>query len=229
MVRLNEYTTFQSSPFGKSVWCATAIGALVVSLLAIPCHAQDNESPKQKKSAQDLRLEFASLSLKLAETELKLAEQVNREIEESMPSAITGNEREHILNMKRISTTSIERLKSNVAIAEVQLALANSPSTGNPEKLQLRYAEERIRLAKVKLDAIKADKLRGLTVPDLKIVRQDLKYQMAKLDRELLGNPEHLLTLVDSLQRQIDQLRENAMRQDQRITAVEDQDLIVDR
>ena len=229
MFKQNEFTTFGISIECASVWFVAALGVFVVNMCATTCYAQESSPAKQEKSAHELRLEYASLSLKLAETELKLAEQFNRELEQSIPWTVTEIEREHILNMKRISKTSIERLKSNISIAKTQLALANSPSTGNPEKLQKRYAEEKIRLAKINLDAIKADKLRGKEVPDLQIVREDLKYRMAQVDLALLGNPEHLLTLVDSLQRQIDQLREGMMRQDQRITAVEDQGVYVDR
>jgi hypothetical protein len=199
-----------------------ALGALLGIAFTLTCFAQENESVIQGKSGQELRLEHARLGLQLAEIELQMAEQFNRELEISIPSAITGKDREGILYMKRISANSIERLKSNVAIGKTQLELKSFPSTGNPEKLRIRYAEEKVRLAKANLDVAKGDKLRGKQVPELEITRQELKYQMALIDLELLGNTEHLMTVVDSLQRQIDQLREDMIRQDQRITAAED-------
>lgn len=208
------------------VW---GICLIALSTSASRSFGQEQLPPKQEKSAEQLRLEYAKLSLQLAETELKLVEQVNQELEASVPSAVTGIYRKKILNMKRISNTSIERLKSNVAIGKAQLSMASAPSTGNPEKLRLRYAEEKIRLAKINLDAVKAEKLAGKEINELWIVREDLKYRMALVNRELLGSPEHLLTIVDSLQRQIDQLREDMITQDQRISAVEDPGMIGDR
>ncbi len=193
------------------------------------CQAQENGTLKQQKSAEELRLEHARLNVQLAETELKLAIQANQELEESIPSSITGAERQKILNMKRISKASIERLKSNVAISKSQLSMAESPSTGNAEKLRIRYAEEKIKLAKINLDLIKAEKLQGKGIPDLQIIREDLKYRLALIHLELLGNPENLLTIVDSLQRQVDQLREDMIAQDQRLSAVEDQGAIIDQ
>lgn len=215
-------TTFRSLIRQASFGCHVALGVLLGIAFTPTCFAQESEWTRQEKSEQELRLDYARLGLQLAETELQLAEQFNREIEESMPSVITGKDRETTLNMKRISTASIERLKSNVAIAITQVELERFPSTGNPEKLRRRYTEEKVRLAKANLDAANADKLLGKQVPELEITRQELKYRMALIDLELLGNSEHFMAIVDSLQRQIDQLREDMIRQDQRITAAED-------
>ena len=86
----------------------------------------------------------------------------------------------------------------------------------------MRYAEEKIRLAKIKLDAIEADKLAGKPVRELEVTQLELKYKLAQLKLQLLGSPEYLFEVVDSLQRQIDQLNEEFIAQDQRITATED-------
>lgn len=205
----------------STIFIATMCGPL--------CQGQDSQSPVRKKSAQELKVEHARLTLQLAQVELDWAEEVNRKLEQTLSTALSKTEREQILNMRKISNTSIERLKSNVSVGRAQLDLANSPSTGNPEKLQLQYAKEKIRLAKVNLDALKADKRDGKSVPTFELERAELIHRMAKIDLELLGNRDHLATLVDSLQRQIDQIREGMIRQDQRITAVEDLGVRVDR
>jgi len=47
---------------------------------------------------------------------------------------------------------------------------------------------------------------------------------LAKLNRQLLDSPENLLEIVDSLQRQVDHLNEDLIRQDQRLSALEEGD-----
>lgn len=185
-------------------------------------NAQEESSQVQPKSMYDLKIEVATVNLKLADTELKLAEQYNREVTQALPATATEQERNTVKLIQQISESSMERLKSNVEIAREQLAQAVRPSTGSPEKIRKRYAEEKIRLAKVRLDAGQAAKADGLPVKDLEITRLELQYRLAQIKLELLGNPEHLLTLVDSLQRQIDHLSEELMAHDQRITAMED-------
>ena len=185
-------------------------------------NAQEESSPVQPKSMYELKIEVANVNLKLAETELRLAKQYNREVMQSVPATATEQERNTLKLMQQISESSMERLNSNFEIAREQLAQAVRPSTGSHAKIRKRYAEEKIRLAKVRLDAGLEAKADGLPVKDLEITRLELQYHLAQLKLELLGDPEHLLTLVDSLQRQIDHLSEEFMAHDQRITAIED-------
>ncbi len=189
--------------------------ASIVSALA-------NDAPPQEISTDELKLEYAQLNLQLVETELKLAEQFNLELEAGIPTNVTAEQRSQILRGKQVTESALERLRSNVAIAREQLAQATTPSTGSPEKIRLRYAEEKIRLAKTKLDALQADKMAGKPVRELEITQLELKYKLAQLKLKLLGSPEYLLEIVDSLQRQIDQLGEEFMVHDQRISAIED-------
>ena len=184
--------------------------------------SQDADSQQPNVLAAELKVRYARLHLELVETELKIAEEYNRELIKSLPSTATAIQRQKMLAMKQIPKTSIARLQSNIEIGQVQLAHAESPSTGSPEVIRKRYAEEKVRLAKTKLDAAIARKAAGFQMRDLEITRLDLVYQLAQLKLELVGSPENILTLVDSLQRQIDRLSEELLSHDQRITGLEE-------
>ncbi len=219
MKKQNEFGGFR-------LWHVVATATFVCMFVALAStgKGQEENSQQDEKSSNELRLDYAMSNLQLAETELKLAEQFNKELADSMPSSIprfTDEFKQQILNKNRIADTTLARLKSNLQIGRVQFDLAKNPSTGSPEELRKRYAEEKVHLAKVKLDAVKAGKSAGKPVRDLEITRLQLMHQLAQLKLELLGSPENVLTLVDSLQRQIDQLSEEVLTQDQRITALE--------
>lgn len=183
--------------------------------------AQENSSQRQKKSTQQLKLEYAQLNLKLKETELKLAEQYNQKYKDKAPTGLKGKNRKLTLEMALFSPVYLERLQSNVDIARNQLKSIQSQSTGSHEQLRKKYAEEKVRVAKMKLEALLKKSEKRLDVPKLEITRHQLEYQLAKLQLELMGNPEHLLTLVDSLQRQIDNLGATVIAQDQRMIDIE--------
>ncbi len=204
-------------------WLVLLISTIAATVIAETGLAQDTAAVQEQKSTYDLRLEYARLNLQLAETELQWAQQFNKEVAESIPASLTDDERQIIVTMKQISETAMERLRSNVEIAEVQFSHATTPSTGSPEEIRKRYAAEKIDLAKFQYDFLAARKSRGEAVNDLELSRSELKYKLAQLELELLDNPENVLTLVDSLQRQIDRLAEEIMAQDQRIGAMEDQ------
>jgi len=214
--------TRQLGQHGIRFWLNAATTMLAGVLCVSSCFGQDTDVNQQETSAAELRLQYARLNLKLVETELKLAEQYNRELSMSIPSTTTPVERQKIMKMKRIPGAAIARLKSNVEIGQVQLAHAESPSTGSPEKIRKRYAEEKVQLAKINVDTAKANRAAGIPVRELDISRLELMYQIAQLKLELVGSPENVLTLVDSLQRQIDRLSEEMLAHDQRITALEE-------
>jgi hypothetical protein len=184
--------------------------------------AQEDSPQTEKKSPRELRLEYAKANLELEENELRLAEQWNARVAETLPTGASKSEQELLLKMRQIPSAIMERLKSNVAIAREQLQQAMSPSTGATEKIRQRYAEEKVRLAEVNLAAMRADKARGLPVDPLELRRLELRHRLAKLKLELLSNPESVMEILDSLQRQIDRQTEQLMNHDQRITALED-------
>jgi molybdopterin converting factor small subunit len=115
----------------------------------------------------------------------------------------------------------VERLRSNLEIARQQREQAKMPSTGDVEKIRKKYAEEKVRLAEINLAAMHKYKEKGLPVKDGDIKRLELKLRQAQLSRQLLDSPENLLEIVDSLQRQVDQLHEELIQQDQRLSSIE--------
>ena len=58
-------------------------------------------------------------------------------------------------------------------------------------------------------------------VNDLELRRLALKYRLAQLNVQLLENPANFVTLMDSMQRQIDRLGDEILTLDQRITRLE--------
>ncbi len=182
--------------------------------------SQDSEA----KPAQVLRTELAGVSLELAEVELQLAEEFNREVGSVLLTNLSKEDRESYIRNRQLPQVIVERLRSNVEIARQQREQASSPSTGDVEKIRKKYAEEKVRLAEIQLETMRRYREKGLPVKDGEIRRLELKLQQAQLNRRLLDSPENLLEIVDSLQRQVDRLNEELIRHDQRLSAVEDSD-----
>lgn len=182
--------------------------------------SQDSEA----KPAQVLRTELAGVSLELAEVELQLAEEFNREVESVLLTNVPKEDRESYIRNRKLPQVIVERLRSNVEIARQQREQASSPSTGDVEKIRKKYADEKVRLAEIQLETMKRYKEKGLPIKNGEVRRLELKLQQAQLNRKLLDSPENLLEIVDSLQRQVDRLNEELIRHDQRLSAVEDSD-----
>lgn len=176
---------------------------------------------KETRANPNLRADLAQVGLELAEVELKLAEDFNREVEAVLLANIPKEDRDSYIRNRRVPDEMIERLRSNLEIARQQREQARMPSTGDVEKIRKKYAEEKIRLAEINLAAMRKYKEKGLPIKDGDIKRMELKLRQAQLNRQLLDSPENLLEIVDSLQRQVDQLHEELIQQDQRLSAIE--------
>ncbi len=198
-------------------------GILVGSLLMFGLFpalvvAQESNVP----AAANLRIEVARANLELAEVELKLAEDFNREVEGVLMANVPKEDRDSYIRLRSVPDVIIERLRANVEIARQQVEHALMPSTGDVEKIRKKYAEQKIRLAEVNLNSLRNLRSKGLPVKEDELKRQELRLQLARLNRQLLDSPENLLEIVDSLQRQVDRLNEELIRQDQRLSALED-------
>ncbi len=193
--------------------------AIVCSLLLAGVAAGQQSDARP---AADLRVDVARTNLELAEVELKLAEDFNREVESVLLANVPPEDRESYIRIRSLPDVIIERLRSNVEIARQQVEQALMPSTGDVEKIRKKYAEEKIRLAEVNLGSLRQLRGKGLPVKEDELKRQELRLRLARLNRQLLDSPENLLEIVDSLQRQIDRLNEELIRQDQRLSALED-------
>ena len=176
---------------------------------------------QEVKTNPNLRAEIAQVSVELAEVELQLAEDFNREVEAVLLANIPKEDRDSYIRNRRLPDVMVERLRSNLEIARQQREQAKMPSTGDVEKIRKKYAEEKVRLAEINLAAMHKYKEKGLPVKDGDIKRLELKLRQAQLSRQLLDSPENLLEIVDSLQRQVDQLHEELIQQDQRLSSIE--------
>lgn len=217
---------FPREYFGKTmktkfvVWPACLALLLLSGSSLSALFGQESEN----KANPNLRSELAQVSVELAEVELQLAEDFNREVESVLLANIPKEDRDAYIRNRRLPDVMVERLRSNLEIARQQREQARMPSTGDVEKIRKKYAEEKIRLAEVDLATVRRYKEKGLPVKDGDIKRLELKLRQAQLNRQLLDSPENLLEIVDSLQRQVDRLHEELIRHDQRLSAVEDKD-----
>ncbi len=210
---------------GRTKWfCGIAIWGFVLGWWVGAGFAQDPAASSTPPSAEKLRVELAQANLDLALVELKLAEDFNREVEAVLLTNVPEKDRASYIRMRSVPDVILERLRSNVEIARQQLNQALMPSTGDVEKLRKKYADEKIRLAEVNLTNLQRFQAKGLPVKGNEVKRQEIRIRIARLNRQLLDSPENLLEIVDSLQRQVDHLQEDLIRQDQRISALEEGD-----
>ena len=153
-------------------------------------------------SRYELLVQYARTNLDLARVELQQAVEINAESSGAIPRL------------------TIERLRSNVAVAKEQLSEAELASYGGQERVRLRHAEEKIRVAKLALDAGRKQAQDGL-ITELELQRLQLRYDLAKLSLTLIKNPENFVTLLHRLEAQVNRLSEEILAIDQRISKFE--------
>jgi len=126
------------------------------------------------------------------------------------------------MNKKRplIPNLTVERLRSNLAIAKEQYRRAQGDEQVGPEKVHLRHAQERVRLARADLVAAKK-LLEKNSISDWEYRRLNLNYDLARLNLALLQHPKGYMTLMDSMQRQLDRLGDEYLALEQRIAKLE--------
>ena len=123
-------------------------------------------------------------------------------------------------NLIVVPRLTIERLRSNLSVAEEQFKQANLATTGGPAEVQLRHAQEKVRIAQMELDAGRQLKSKG-SISDLDLTRLELRHELARLKVVMLQNPDNFVTLMDHLERRMDRLGEEILSIDQRLTALE--------
>ena len=151
-------------------------------------------------SHRALAIRYAKTKLRLAEVELERASSMNER---------------HILPQ-----LTLEQLRSNLTIANEQYKRAVADSTDGSQKVQLRHAEERLRLAKLSLDATQNLKSPG-RFHELDLQRHQLGYELAQLNLKLLQQPENVSTQMDYLQRRIDRFGDVLLLLEERIARLE--------
>lgn len=155
-----------------------------------------------RSTRYQLMVEYASTNLRLAEVELEYALEENAK------------------NAGMIPRITIERLRSNLSLARKQFEEATAASTGGLERIQLRHAEERIRLSKLDLQNGQRLYDEGM-VSALELQRLELKHDLAKLNLVLLKNPENFVTLLHHLESKVNRMGEEILMLDQRISKLE--------
>ena len=157
---------------------------------------------KPQLSEHELAVLYTQTNLSMAELELQRALELNKG------------------EVKVIPRLAVERLRSNLAVAKEQYRQATLESSEGPKKVRLRHAQEKVRLAKVDLEAgLQLKELKALSEWEEKRLR--LKYDLAKLNLALMQHPEGYGTLLDSMQRQLDRFGEEILTLDQRLTKLE--------
>jgi hypothetical protein len=146
---------------------------------------------------------YAKAKMNLAEVELEQVEAVSAKDNGIIPRFV------------------LERLRSNLAVAREQFNEASLASSDGPERVRLRHAEEKIRLAKLELEAGEKLKSEG-QISKLQLKRLELKYDVAKLNLSLIKHPETFVTLLHHVQGKVDRLGEELITLDQRISKLEE-------
>ena len=166
------------------------------------CIGQESEEPRSANWQYELSVKYAETRMQLADVELRHGLAMNRKILGAVPQF------------------TIERLRSNLAVAKEQYDAAVATSIGGAERVQLRNAEEKIRLAKIDLDT--GQKLRKENlISDLELERLKLKHELAKLNVVVIKNPDSFTTLLHYIEAKVDRMGDEILSLDQRITRLE--------
>ena len=176
--------------------------ALILGVWVATGPLQDQQPTPQdlsELSARELVILYAQTRMELADAELSFLQE--------RPQGMVHRSR-------------IERARSELAIAKTQYDQAMLASSGGLEKVRLAHAQEKVRLAK--LDRDKANELVDGRLPArFSVERAELRFRLAQIKLELLKNPENHVTLIEAMQAQIDQLNEDVLSLDLRLTKLE--------
>ena len=162
---------------------------------------REQEQDARQISSRDLVIEYAKTKMDLAQVELDW-----------------GNQKSAGMIPKR----RMERRRTDLAVAKELYEQAILASSGGLEKVRLCHAEEKVRLAQLELAAALKLKNKGSqSVSEFSIRRLQLRFQLAEIKLKLLRNPETYVTLMEAMQGQIDQLGQEQLALDLRITKLE--------
>ena len=206
-------------------WSATVgLTTFVACMLMLQASGQEQVAPRETLSSRDVQLQFAKTSLELAKVELCQADKYNRDLAKSVESRVTLDEagKSRMLTARQLPSATIERLKSNVAVAEEQLKQVKLASTEGSERVLLLYTEEKVRLAKIRLELAQASKVGDSENREMNVERAQLIHELARLRLTMLTNPGYLSGAMEALYLKTDRLSEDHVALEQRIAALED-------
>ena len=148
---------------------------------------------------ENLSLQYAEKKVELAELNLQTARALQQ--------------------YRGISQDMLERVQSRLAVAEAQHALAFRGSTDASSQVQQKHAEERLRLAEHRLQALLANGS-GTSVEQR---RRELQRDLAQLHLDRLKQSRAAQTPMAYMQWQLDWLVDELISIDQRLSQLESQ------
>jgi multidrug resistance efflux pump len=170
--------------------------------MASLCTGQESAEPAAELSRYELAVKYAETRMQLAEVELRWALDMNQSIPGAIPKI------------------RVERLRSNLVVAKEQFNEATLASSGGPERVRLVHAEEKIRLARLDFETGERMRNQGM-ITALELERLRLKYELAKLNVEVLKNPDSFVTLLNYIEAKVDRMGDEILALDERISKLE--------
>lgn len=204
----------------------------------VPVVGQEQEPVEsQQPPLTELNKRFARLNYQLAQVELKIAQHHDAEFTRRIAEygLLSPKDRANLINRRQLPSLVLERLNFNLAVAREILDHAESGSTDRAEKVKRRSAEEKIRLAELRLES-EGVAGKNKHVTDVEAVAHKLEMDRLRIMRDLARvradmpeHPQYLVERVDILQWQIDRLGDQFMMVDQRLEAIEERLMLINR
>lgn len=206
-------------------YVSAVVAGIVLCLLMYPASGEDKFGPDPASSSRELQLRYAQTKLKLAKLELQQAKKYNRALSQSVEDLVGLSEAEkgRVIASRRLSQATMERLHSNIKIAEERVEQAAQDSAGATESVLLAYAEEKLRLAELRLKLVQAnhDRDSDVEIQKMNVDRARLKCELAQLQLDILNHPRSSNSEFEALSLVIDRLLEDYVALEQRVDTIE--------
>jgi len=194
--------------------------ALLIALAPALIRSQEVQLIPERRQ---LEVQRAAVALELARVELQIATRHNREVEQSVNSLPTVSDKMKrvMIETRTISPALLERLSSDVKLAEQHLTEVNRQSGANEQRELWRQADERQRIAALDLERTVEKEERGLATP-LDVERARLGLELARIDAELVRDPTFLVDSMRAMQEKVYRLSQRIDELERRLDWVGD-------
>jgi len=171
-----------------------------LGLLAAGALAGAASNDRHESTKESVEVRYARSLLRLAQLDLKQLEEEDQRVARVVPDM------------------EVDRARMRVKVAEARLDRALAPSKEKKAGAQVRYAEERARLAEADLeDAKKVRQKRPDAISDLELEKLTVNAEMARLRVALWREADDLPSQLDQMQRQIDLLSDEVVETNKKI------------
>lgn len=174
---------------GVAAGCVSAGIVAVIGIIAVA-----GPQATQEPAGEPVSVRYSRSCLKLAGIELQQLLDQNHKAPGVIPDMV------------------LERARMNVKVAQAQLEHALAPTSAGTAAVQVRYAEERVKLAEIELE--KAKRVRRHdpdAMSELELERLSLVAEVARLRLAMWRDPVYLPSLLDQMQWQLDRLSEEVI------------------